>query len=143
MLILKFWPPYPLFCETKIFQDLATLFRNLALLLIWGRRKCYQSISRPKKPKEPNFQVISTLSFGFTTILRFFQKKFNGRYLGFGFSQFPLHEKSISSYSFQDIDMRFAAFYSQLNCLQNVGNEIYVIFVPKFFQGPPKSKKKI
>ena len=134
MLILKFWPPYPLFCETKIFQDLAALSGNLAILII-----CYQSISRPKKPREPNFQVILTLSLGFTAIFRFFRKNFNGRYFRFAFSQFLYHRNSISSYSFQDIEMRFAAFYSQLNWLQFVGNRI-LNFCPKNFLEPSKVK---
>ena len=40
---------------------------------------------------------------------KFFLKKFNGPHLRFGFPQFPLHGKSISSRSFQDIAIPFLA----------------------------------
>ena len=72
---------------------------------------------------------------------RFFRKNFNGRYLCYGFSQFPFHGNSISSYSFGDIGMRFAAFYSQLNCAKSLGNRI-LIFCPINFLEPNFLKKK-
>ena len=101
--------------------------------------KCYQSISRPEKPREPNFLVILTLSWGFTVILRFFRINFHGRYLHFVFPQLPFHGKSISSYSFQNIGMRFSAFNTQMDWLQNVGSGI-LNFCPKKFLEPSKVK---
>ena len=61
-----------------------------------------------------NFEFL-LLVLGFTAIFRFFRKNFNSRYFCFAFShQFLYHAKCYSSYSFQDIEMRFAAFYAQL-----------------------------
>ena len=85
------------------------------------------------------FHVILTLKF---RIYGYFSQKFNGRYIRFGFSEFPFHEKSISFYSFQDIGMRSAAFYSQLNCAKTSGNRILII-CSKIFLQPSKVKKKL
>ena len=60
------------------------------------------------------------------------------------FLLFPFHRKSIF-YSFQDIDMRFAAFYSQLSCLQNVENRFFNFCLKNFLRlfKIKKIKKKI
>ena len=66
MLILKFRPTDPSFCETKHWQ-----FGNLALLLIWGRWKCFQSISRPKNTYR---QIFRSFQLSVQVILLFLEK---------------------------------------------------------------------
>ena len=73
MLILIFWAMSP-FQQNEFFKDLAALSKNLAVLFIWGRWKCYQSISRPKKPVEPNFRSFWFLVQDLRSFKGFFEK---------------------------------------------------------------------
>ena len=112
--------------------------------LVALRRATVETIARHRTVPHPVllravFVVILTLSLGFTAIFRFFRKNFNGRYFRFAFSQFLYHGNSISSYSFQDIEMRFAAFDAQLNWLQNTGSR-FLNFCPQNFLEPSKVK---
>ena len=75
------------------------------MLLIWGRGKCYQSISLPEKPVESIFLCHSGSLFRISGQFKVVFLNFNSRHLHF--SQFPFHGKCISSYSFQDMEMRF------------------------------------
>ena len=119
------WQPCPRICHSCLFEIITNVTSKFFV---------------PKKRIEPNFQVIVTLSSEFAAILRFFRKNFNGQYLRLRYSQFPFHENSVSSYSFQDTGIRFAAFYSQLICAKTNGNKISNYCLKKNLE-LPKVKK--
>ena len=141
MSISKFWKTYPPFCETKNFKT----WQPCSVICHFCLSEVVESVLVPKNPSSRIFTSFRLLVHNLRLFQGFFRKKnsTSARYFSFGFLQSPFHEKSISSYSFQDIGVRFSAFYSQLNCLHGIKiwNRI-LNFCLKNFYSPSKSKKK-
>ena len=122
MLNLKFWPTYPLFAKRNFFRTWQPCRRIWHSCLSEVLKMLSIDFSSQKTCTTKFLGHFDCVSSRFKVILWFFRKKFNSHYLRFGSWLFPFQGKSMSSYSFHNIDMRFAAFYSQPNCLQTVGN---------------------
>ena len=139
MLLLKFWQHTPFFAKQRTFKTLQPFWGIWYSCLSKVIEKVTNQTLVLKKLVNPIFQVITTLNSGFTDILRSFFK-ISSCYLCFGCSHVPFRRKSMLSISFQDIGIRFAAFYTQLNWLQNFRSR-FLNFFPTIYLEPQKLKK--
>ena len=140
MLILKFWPTYPLLAKRN-FLGLVNPVRESGTPAYLRSLKMLPIDLPSHQTCRAKFLGHFKSQFRIYGHFKVLSKKFQQPLSPFRFFSF-FHGKSISSYSFKDIGMRFSAFNAQVNWLQNVGSGI-LNFWPENYLEPPKVKKKL